>query len=930
MELVERDAELGAVREALEDARAGMGALVVLEAPAGQGKTALLRASREQGRALGMRVLSATGAALERDFPFGVVRQLLEGEFRSSDPERAERLLEGAATQARGVFEAAPDPDTATDVSLAQLNGLFWFTVNLSEEQPLLLVVDDAHWADGPSLRFLDVLARRIEDLPVAVAIGARPAEPGAEQDLLDSLILSSQATVLRPDALSEQAVRVVLEAALGREVHPAFAAVCADLTGGNALFVRELARTLKAEGLSGQAAELDAVRAAVPPSVARSVVRRLRHLSPPAHQLVKAVAVLGERAEHRYLRTLAGLNGEADAAHREAAASGLLDPERPRFVHPLVAEAVRADMSGAERGALHRRAADLLDKAGGDSDAVAAHLTASEPAADPEVARHLAAAGRRALAGGAPDAAVRLLERALQEPPAAGERPAILLDLGIAESRIGSAEGVRHLEAAAGTGDRVIRARAVVARTATGIFRGHDPRAIGDLRELLDRPEDFDHHLVCRIECGLLNLLPFNGDLQEEYVDRLHAGAQAERSAALAHLAFHRAIAGHQQNDVIALARRALEPSRILEEFEMESNAPYYALEALFQVEAAADVSTALRDARAAAQRSGSPLATAWVAHAETLGHRLFGRLPDAIAELEPAVEAVRDTDAEWGATGMIVGFAAALADQHEFEKAEHVLGPVFSQRLEPNSGMISLPTVVGRVQLGLGRPAEALQEFDRQLAFERTRGWRLSPREMTRTHRVAALAGVGRGEEARQEAMTEIAFAQERGVAGHEARARLAHAALLDRDEAITELERAADAARRSPSTLVLAEALGALGAAQRRGNRRAEARETLKEARELAHRCGASGLEERIHEELVVAGARPQRIALAGVESLTAAERRVAELAAQGMRNREIAETLFVTLKTVEVHLGRAYGKLDIRGRSQLPEALGVRSS
>jgi DNA-binding CsgD family transcriptional regulator len=126
-----------------------------------------------------------------------------------------------------------------------------------------------------------------------------------------------------------------------------------------------------------------------------------------------------------------------------------------------------------------------------------------------------------------------------------------------------------------------------------------------------------------------------------------------------------------------------------------------------------------------------------------------------------------------------------------------------------------------------------------------------------------------------------------------------------------------------------LVQAEAVGALGAAQRRGNQRAEARETLREARELAHLCGAVGLEERIHGELVVAGARPQRIALAGVEALTAAERRVAELAAEGLRNREIAETLFVTLKTVEVHLGRAYSKLDIHGRSQLAQALGLES-
>ena len=117
--------------------------------------------------------------------------------------------------------------------------------------------------------------------------------------------------------------------------------------------------------------------------------------------------------------------------------------------------------------------------------------------------------------------------------------------------------------------------------------------------------------------------------------------------------------------------------------------------------------------------------------------------------------------------------------------------------------------------------------------------------------------------------------------------------------------------------------ATALAEYGAALRRGGRRAEARTPLREARDLAHRCGATALEARVHEELVVAGARPQRLAFSGVDALTASERRVAELAVRGLRNREIAEALFVSLKTVEVHLGRAYTKLGIKGRSQLAE-------
>src|ERR687898_606293 len=197
MGLVEREVELATLSELLEAARTGAGGLAMIEAPAGQGKTALLRAVRERAKELGLRVLTATGSPLERDFPFGVVRQLLEAEIRGSAPDRLEQLLTGAAGMARGVFDAEPDPVAANDVSHAQLNGLFWLTVNLSEQEPLLLVVDDAHWADAPSLRFLAVLARRLEDLPVAVAVGARPAEPDAEQDLLDALALVRAASVL-------------------------------------------------------------------------------------------------------------------------------------------------------------------------------------------------------------------------------------------------------------------------------------------------------------------------------------------------------------------------------------------------------------------------------------------------------------------------------------------------------------------------------------------------------------------------------------------------------------------------------------------------------------------------------------------------------------------------------------------------------------
>jgi DNA-binding CsgD family transcriptional regulator len=144
-------------------------------------------------------------------------------------------------------------------------------------------------------------------------------------------------------------------------------------------------------------------------------------------------------------------------------------------------------------------------------------------------------------------------------------------------------------------------------------------------------------------------------------------------------------------------------------------------------------------------------------------------------------------------------------------------------------------------------------------------------------------------------------------------------------DAEERMDLLAKAVDALRDSPSRLELARALVDQGAAMRRGGQRAAAREPLREGRELAHRFGASPLLELASEELKATGARPRRIMLSGIDSLTASERRVAQMAAEGLNNRQIAEALFVTRKAVEFHLGNTYSKLGIRSRAELPDAL-----
>jgi predicted ATPase len=233
--LLERGAELTELRALLAAARAAAGSVALIEAPAGQGKTALLRAlKREAGDA---RVLSATGAPLERDFAFGIVRQLFAAQAHR--PE----LFSGAAKHAEPVFDLTLDE--AEDPAHATLYGLYWLAANLAAEQPLVLVVDDAQWADAPSLRFLDGLARRVEDLPLLLAIAARPGE----RALLDGLAAAPAATLIRPQPLSDAGVERFVKASLAAA--PEFVAACRETTRGNPLLLTELLRAAS-RGCSG------------------------------------------------------------------------------------------------------------------------------------------------------------------------------------------------------------------------------------------------------------------------------------------------------------------------------------------------------------------------------------------------------------------------------------------------------------------------------------------------------------------------------------------------------------------------------------------------------------------------------------------------------------------------------------------------------
>src|SRR5437763_8550062 len=224
--LLERERELSQFDRVLDDAtQAKRGGLVIVEGSAGIGKTRVLESARQAADERGMIVLAARASELDRDFPFGVVRQLFEPVLATADEQERSRLLRGAAGFAEPLLlgTSPAGGEASKDQSLTLFHSLYWFTANLAERGPALLVVDDAHWADASSLRFLQFVLPRLRELPALVALGIRSGESAVNRELIDALATDALGHVLRLAPLSAEAVETLIENVLGREPEQPF-----------------------------------------------------------------------------------------------------------------------------------------------------------------------------------------------------------------------------------------------------------------------------------------------------------------------------------------------------------------------------------------------------------------------------------------------------------------------------------------------------------------------------------------------------------------------------------------------------------------------------------------------------------------------------------------------------------------------------------
>jgi DNA-binding NarL/FixJ family response regulator len=922
MDLVEREDDLGALAELLDGLVDGRSRAALIEGPAGIGKSRLLGALRDGATARGIRALSARGSELEREFPFGVVRQLFEPVLAEVGRDAA---FEGAAAPARAVFAGEADEGATFSV----LHGLYWLTLNVGAERPLVLAVDDLHWCDRPSLRFLAYLTPRLEGAPLLLGATLRSAEPGTDPVLLGEIARDPLTTSVRPQPLSVDGVGALL----GPEAAPAFVAACHEATGGNPLLLRELLGMLLGEGVAPTAANVGAVKAMGPSAVSRSVMFRLTRLAPEEIAVAKAAAVLAEGASVADIAALTGLDEATVAgATGELARVEILRREAPLgFVHPLVLEVVYREQSPGERQLAHARAAELLRARGASHEEIATHLLATAPAGDPEVVETLREAGRTAARKGAVDSAMTYLRRAREEPPTPEVRVDVLRELGLAESLTEGPAAARHLRAVyAATEDPPMRAVVAHVLLRLVLFTESPVEALALARRFREEMPVEMEDVLTGIEAFELSLILFDvlDAGEERRLERFRDpafgdGPGAKMAMSIAAVVWSQLDGTAEETSRLALA--ALAGDELLgADPGYLGIGPVTALAWADRPEVEATVDRAL----AAAHRHGSLFAISGLHMWHGAALLRSGDLDEAESLLAQAGREFNSWSFGAGAGLYLAGFRSiAQLERGDTGAAQATIAAVADEAPDDaadgtryyDNGRLAVAAADGTAPELLLELVDAHAARHAPVPNPAYNPWR--------EYKVEALVRLGRRAEALELAEENLALARRWGAPGTVGPALRAMATASEGEDALPHLEEAVALLEGSTARLERAKALTALGRAMRAARRPSEAREPLQRAIELAAVCGAVRVGAEARGELAASGARPRRTALSGVAALTPSEDRVARLAADGMTNREVAQQLFVTPKTVEVHLSNAYRKLEIRSRRQLAGALGV---
>ncbi|MFJ3234298.1 ATP-binding protein [Streptomyces sp. NPDC086787] len=939
--LFEREGELAAVDEALseltepradgaEPAATARGALLAFAGRAGIGKTTLLAEVRRRATARGCTVLSARGGDQEQRVAFHVARQLLQPQL-AGVPEAGLRSSLGSWYDIVGPALGLCAPtDGAPPDQQGLRDGLDWVLTHLAVRRaPMVLVLDDAHWADPESLQWLAAFAPRAEDLPLLIVVAYRPDELPDHAASLRGLPGRAGGRPLGLEPLSAAAVAELVREALGRHADDAFCHECWAVTSGNPFESTELIAKVRDRGLTPTEPAAHLLRDLGAAVKGSGLAARLERLGTSTVRFAWACAVLGTETHPGLAAAVAGLGPEeaadaADALRGARILAGTVNAAGTlEFVHPLIATAVYRAIPTAVRVALHGQAAWCLIDDGQGASAAARHLLETHPEGDNWVVQQLRAAAGETLRAGAPDAARTYLARALREPPPFEDRAAVLYELGSASLLTEPATTVNHLRAAleepiADPGMRhniVYRLSQVLAHSdrlaEASDTLAREIRVTSDARVRMRmvaeqfmwdafRADEPDHPSRSRRLARLADRLT-GRDLTERYIIGLRTWDAVLRGepapVALQHA--ERALAG---------GLRWAEPDRGFEVPVLVSLAFMYAdrpgrTEELF----AAGIADYEKQGWRGAHLSFAYTLLAYVRYRR-------GRLTEAEdfvrAGLRLAERVGPGTPAHWYAMGTLIEVLLARGRVEEAARTADTLcfgAPFPSAVVFPDA-----QTVYGELLLARGRHKEAAAELTAV-------GHRLDPRGIRnptwcpwQLHLARAESQVAPGR-ALDTALEAVARARQFGAPSAIGQALRTAAEVASGPSRVTYLEESVRHLDRSPAAYELACALVALGTELRRTGRLREAAEQLYRGLDTAVQCGADGLAETAREELAAAGLRPRRLHSTETDTLTTRERAAADLAVGGRTHAEIAAELHTDEQGAVRLLSAVYRKL-----------------
>ncbi|MEV4615328.1 AAA family ATPase [Kitasatospora sp. NPDC049258] len=958
--LHERESELETAEQAVKRlcrhfAAGGteIGELLLYSGPAGMGKTTVLHQVRRlAGVERGCTVLFARGGERQRNEPFRVLRQLLLpvlGALNEAESREVFGSWYGIVGPAIGLFppsgELEPlDPQGVRD-------GLDFVLTQLAPRRaPLVMVIDDLHWADLESLTWLASFAVRSRELPVLLVLGYRDEFEEEARGLIQQIEgIAARRHQLNP--LNPGSVTHLVRGVFGDRADDAFCRQVWAITAGTPYDIMILLREVREQGLDPIEENAPRLRDLAAAARGQTLQYWLEKLGPVTLRFAWAAALLGTDIKQPLAATISAQGpDQSDESVRQLRKHRVLTSSpngRLEFVHPLIGTAIYLTMPPGTKTAMHGIAAAAIENSGGSLIASSRHLLETHPEGDYTIVRKLRKAAAEHLAIGAPEAAQRCLARALNEPPDEADRAEVIFELGCSALLTDPASTVNQLELAldmeGGLRDD-LRVDATFRLSEVLAHAGDLVRAAEICQQEARRTPPGPGRL--RLEAAHFMWAAFQRDeedgpdrsrrLQELYSTLGERDTAAER-AVLAMRAWDLTLRGAPAAEAVGLADEALADGRLPGELGWTNTTWGFELPALI------GLTLTYTDELARAERLFSDAILEFEVAGWSGAHRGFayflmglvrfrrGFLPEAEDFLRRGLKISEriapGIPLQWDIVGVLADTLLARGRTAEAWELAERYG--FAPPYHPTAMVLpDAPTLYGKLLLAKGDRVGAVAALTEVGAQLDARGWHNTVWAPWAGHLAVALAPDD-PDAARKYAESAVARAREFGSPSALGSALRLQAAIAEGPRAVELLQEAVGHLGLSPAGYEHAHALVDLGAALRRVGRLAASGEYLYQGMELAQHCGADGLVAKVRQELAVSGLHPNRLRTLSKDALSQPEWDVAQLAVQGVPPQRIAEQLNIQLSLVHRRLAAVHRKAGA-GPEGLAAALGLPES